>query len=204
VEDAYEKADSPPIALVVTEDGSNQLSVQIKERAPQPSNDLLLEATIPLDINVVKIEGLQATTHNEYIVLVEDGSDDEEEDPTVALVDDNPTLSQPPVDLLLEVMPPPDDDMHLLPTRTPSTTITRRRRKSYDRSSFRRSARLAQCNSLRNLGIITKDGKFDQDAIQHYADFLKELVSPDHLSSVMRAKGHTFSDLVARISLPLR
>ena len=41
----------------------------------------------------MKIEGLQATTHNEDIVLVEDRSDDEEEDPTAAFVDDNPTLS---------------------------------------------------------------------------------------------------------------
>lgn len=137
--------------------------------------------------------------------MLEDGSDDEEEDPTVAYVDDNPTLSQPRVDLLLKVVPPPDDDMHLLPTRMPSTAITRRGRKSYDRSSFRRSARLvAQSGSLRNLGIITKDGKFDHDAIQHYADFLKELVPPDLLSSFMRAKGHAFWYLVAGISLPIR
>jgi hypothetical protein len=116
VEDAYEKADSPLIALVVTEDGSNQSSIEIKEREPQSSNDLVLEATIPLDIIVIKIEGLHATTHIEDIVLVEDGSDDEEEDPTAAFVDYNSTLSQPPIDLLREVMPPPDDDMHLLPT----------------------------------------------------------------------------------------
>lgn len=57
---------------------------------------------------------------------------------------------------------------------------------------------------MRNLGIITKDGKFDQDAIQHYAYFMKELVPPDLLSSLMRAKGHAFWDLMERISLPLR
>jgi hypothetical protein len=54
------------------------------------------------------------------------------------------------------------------------------------------------------IGIIGKDGKFDQDAIQHYADCLKELVPLDLLSSLMRAKVHAFWDLVAGISLPIR
>jgi hypothetical protein len=47
-------------------------------------------------------------------------------------------------------------------------------------------------------------GSLIKDAIQHYAYFMKELVPPDLLSSLMRAKGHAFWDLMERISLPLR
>nr|TKW39811.1 hypothetical protein SEVIR_1G204300v2 [Setaria viridis] len=65
------------------------------------------------------------------------------------------------------------------------------------------NARLAQHNKLRNLGIIGNDGKFDEDALQAYADYLKEVLPPDLLSSLKRVKGCAFWDLVARISLPL-
>lgn len=90
---------------------------------------------------------------------------------------------------------------------------SRCKRKSYDRTSLRRSIRLTQGNTLRRLGIIENDGKFDEDTIigndgkfdedtiQDYADYLKELLPPDVLNSLMRT---CFLDLVGRISLPSR
>ncbi|RCV06907.1 hypothetical protein SETIT_1G201300v2 [Setaria italica] len=80
---------------------------------------------------------------------------------------------------------------------------TQRKRKSYDISTLRRNARLAQHNKLRNLGIIGNDGKFDEDVLQAYADYLKEVLPPNLLSLLNRVKGCAFWDLVARISLPL-
>ena len=56
-----------------------------------------------------------------------------------------------------------------LPPSLPTTKI-RRRHKSYDRSSLRRSARIANCGVLKNLGIVGNDGKFNEDAIQDYAN----------------------------------
>jgi hypothetical protein len=85
----------------------------------------------------------------------------------------------------------------------PSTKTTTRRRKSYDRSSLRRSARLAQRNVLKDLGIIGGDRKFNEEAIQRYADHLWDLLPPELLKPLMSLRGHAFWDLLAGISLPL-
>ena len=57
---------------------------------------------------------------------------------------------------------------------------------------------------LKDLGLIREDGKLDENAIQDYADRLKELVPPDLLQSIMRLKGRDFWDVVAGASLALR
>lgn len=84
------------------------------------------------------------------------------------------------------------------------TPPTRRRHKSYDKSMVCRSARLAKHKVLKDLGIVRNDGKLNEDAIQEYAECVKELLPPDLLQSLMRTKGRAFWDLVAGISLSLR
>ena len=49
--------------------------------------------------------------------------------------------------------------------RSPLTTAARRRRKSYDRSSLRRTAHLTHRSVLKDLGIVGKDGKINEDAM---------------------------------------
>ncbi|OEL36931.1 hypothetical protein BAE44_0002056 [Dichanthelium oligosanthes] len=205
VEDASEdeEADSAvhtifedPVDLIIAMDGFTQFAVEVEVELPDVSS---MEATPPMNVTVMKFEKLQVVTPTEDVVLVEDASDDEEDPATIASVD-GPTLilveaklEEPPDDLLLEALPPPDDTILPLSLRTPPSTITpRRKRKSYDKSSLRRSAHLAQRNILRNLGIIGNDGKFDEDAIQGYANYLKEVLPLDLLGSLMYAKGHAF------------
>ena len=57
---------------------------------------------------------------------------------------------------------------------------------------------------LKDLGIVRKDGKLDDEAMQDVVDCLKELLPPDLLKSLMGLKGPAFWDLVAEVSLPLR
>ncbi|CAN6280532.1 unnamed protein product [Urochloa humidicola] len=151
----------------------------------------------PMDDTTSKIEVLQAVTPTEDVVLVEDASDDEE-DPTAVTVVDGPTLS---LAMTLTDEPQPPDDP-LSPTTSSVTMTSRCKRKSYDISLPCRSARIAQRNTLRRLGIIGNNGKIDENVIQKYADYLKELLPPDVLNSLMHAKGRAFWDLVAGISLP--
>ena len=80
---------------------------------------------------------------------------------------------------------------------------TRRRRKSYDKSSLRQSVCLARRSVLNDLGIIGKDGKLNDDALQDVVDCLKELLPPDLLKSLTSLKGPAFWNLVAEVSLPL-
>ncbi|TVU06906.1 hypothetical protein EJB05_46942, partial [Eragrostis curvula] len=87
---------------------------------------------------------------------------------------------------------------------SPPTNKTRRRRKSYDRSSLRQSARLAQSKVLKELSFMGNDGKLDEDRIQEYADCLKQLLPPDLLMSLMSLKDRDFWDVVAGLPPPLR
>ena len=57
---------------------------------------------------------------------------------------------------------------------------------------------------LNDLGIIGKDGKLDNDAMQDVVDCLKELLPLDLFKSLMGFKGPAFWNLVAEASLPLR
>jgi hypothetical protein len=75
---------------------------------------------------------------------------------------------------------------------SPPTTTTKHRRKSYDKSSLHRSARLAQHNVLKSLGVIGKDGKLSENAIQDIVDHLKNLLPPDLLKWLMDLKGRAF------------
>ena len=88
------------------------------------------------------------------------------------------------------------------PSSSPTTT-TRRRRKAYDKSSLRRSARLAQCSVLKDLGIVGIDGKLNESAIEDYADRLQQLLSLDLLKPLMGLKGQAFWDMMAEVSLHL-
>jgi hypothetical protein len=134
----------------------------------------------------------QVGTSVEDVVLVEDASDDEEvvsdahvaiEDPILLITIEEssthsmvevearePRLTQdPPVEAVssLTTTTSKREGLACLPTPSPpSTKTTTRRRKSYDRSSLRRCARLAQCNVLKDLSIIRGDGKFNEEAIQ--------------------------------------
>ncbi|CAL5026201.1 unnamed protein product [Urochloa decumbens] len=201
VEDASEdeEADSviemsfeDPVDLVIATDDFTQSSVEVKvERSDNP----LMEIVFPMDDTTRKIEELQVVTPIGDVVLVEDASEDEE-DPTGVTAIDAPTLS---LDKTMTDEPqPPDDPLSL---QMPITSRCKRR-KSHEISSLRRSARIAQRNTLKRLGIIGNNGKIDEDVIQEYADYLKELLPPDVLNSLMHAKGRAFWDLVAGISLP--
>lgn len=111
---------------------------------------------------------------------------------------------------------PPKEDMDTIKLKTedctdppvrasPSVTpVMRRRRKSHDRSLVRRSARLAKNKVLKDLGIIRNDGKLNDNAIEEYAECLKELLPPDLLESLTHTEGRAFWEVVAGISLPFR
>ncbi|CAO2145155.1 unnamed protein product [Urochloa humidicola] len=183
-----------PVDLIITTKDSTQSSVEAKT---EHQDNMPVEIAFPMDDTTRKIEVLQVVTPTEDVVLVEDASDDEE-DPTAVTVVDDPTLSLAMT--LMDEPQPPDDP---LSPRTSSVTMTSRcKRKSYDISLPRRSARIAQRNILRRLGIIGNNGKIDENVIQEYADYLKELLPADVLNSLMHAKGRAFWDLVAGISLP--
>jgi len=87
---------------------------------------------------------------------------------------------------------------------SPSTTPARRRHKSYDRASLRRSGHIAQRNVLKDLGIVGKDGKINEDAMQDIVVCLKELLPPDLLKPLKSLKCCAFWDFVAEASLHLR
>jgi hypothetical protein len=87
---------------------------------------------------------------------------------------------------------------------SPSTTPARRQRKSYDRASLRRSGRIAQCNLLKDLGVVGKDEKLNEGAMQDIVVCLKELLSLDLLKPLKSLKGCAFWDFVAEASLHLR
>ena len=87
---------------------------------------------------------------------------------------------------------------------SPPAITARCRRKSYDKSSLRRSTHLAQRNVLKDLDIVGKDGKFDDVVIQDVVDCLKELLPSNLLKSLMGLKGRAFWDFVVEISLTLR
>jgi len=89
-------------------------------------------------------------------------------------------------------------------TPSPSAILARRQRKSYDRSSLHRSGRIAQRNVLKDLGVVGKDGKLNESAMQDIVVCLKELLPPDLLKPLMSLKGRAFWDFVAEASLSLR
>ncbi|KAJ1255646.1 hypothetical protein BS78_K177100 [Paspalum vaginatum] len=161
-------------------------------------------------------------SHVEEVVLVEDASDDE--DVVSAVTIENPifltiiedVVTHSTVEVKLEVpqllqdphlqgVPSPAAEARMnedlarpsIQPPSPPTMIARRQRKSFDSSSCRRSARLAQRNALKELGIIGSDGKLNDEIIQVYSDRLKELVPPDLLKPLLSLKGRAFWDFLA-------
>jgi hypothetical protein len=57
---------------------------------------------------------------------------------------------------------------------------------------------------LKDLDIVGKDGKLDDEAMQDVIDCLKELLPPELFNSLMGFKGPAFWDLVAEVCSPLR
>ena len=56
---------------------------------------------------------------------------------------------------------------------------------------------------LKDLDVVGKDGKINDDAMQEIMVCLKELLPPDLLKPLMSLKGRAFWDFVAEASLPL-
>jgi hypothetical protein len=56
---------------------------------------------------------------------------------------------------------------------------------------------------LKDLGIVGKNGKLDDVAMQDVVACLKDLCPPDLLKPLMELKGRAFWDLVAEVTLPL-
>ncbi|RCV30245.1 hypothetical protein SETIT_6G078800v2 [Setaria italica] len=151
---------------------------------------------------------LQTMTSVEDVVLVEDASNDEEaildahgtiDDPIFLItIKDNPSYSM--VEVKVEEAQMIMEDPPIEVISSPSTKVrngeelgSRRRCKSYDRSSLRRSARVAQRDVLKIRGVI-----------QDYADRLKKLLPLDDLKPLVDLKGHAFLELLAELSLSLR
>ncbi|CAN6287430.1 unnamed protein product [Urochloa humidicola] len=177
----------------------------------------------PLDMTTERMVQ-QVDTCFEDVVLVEDASDDEEVVPTpieepifLITIEDVPSLSTVVVkeeearltdDPSTEEVSSPTittlngEVVGCPPMLSPSSasTTARRRRKSYDKTSLRRSVRLAQRGVLKDLGIIGSDGNLNDDAIQDYTDRLKEILLPDHLKPLARLKGRAFLDLLVEVS----
>jgi len=111
----------------------------------------------------------------------------------------------PPIEAMSPLVNTPRKDEDLACTSmhppSPLSTRTRHRRKSYDRSSLCQSAYLVQRGVLKDLGIVGYDGKLNEDAVQVYAERLKNLLPPDLLKSLLGLKGHAFWDIVAEVSL---
>ncbi|CAN6320660.1 unnamed protein product [Urochloa humidicola] len=185
-------------------------------------------ATITTSCEQLKVPPLDTTTEGmvqfEDVVLVEDVSDVEEAIPTpikdpifLITIEDVPAHSTGVVkeeearladDPLTEGGSSPimtalngkEVGCHpILPSSSASMTA-RRRCKSYDTTSLRRNARLAQRGVLKDLGIIGSDGNINDDVIQDYADRLKEILPPDHLKPLARLKGLAFLDLLVEVS----
>ena len=195
----------------------------IVERASEPvANSVLLHMGSPLNL------AMEHDVSSKDIVMVEDASDEDEdeidtdriaEDPIVAItaadgstqsiddirIEEPKAPNDPPkedvdtIDLKIEDCTGPP--VHAPPLMTPAM---RRRCKSYEKSSVRRSTRLAKNKVLKDLGIITNDGKLNENAILEYAECMKELLPPDLLESLMRTEGRAFWEVVAGISLPFR
>ena len=106
----------------------------------------------------------------------------------------------PPIEAMspLVATPRKDEDLACPSMHPPSplTTRTRCRRKSYDRSSLRRSARLAQRGVLKDLGIARNDEKLNEDVVQIYAERLNNFVLPNLLRSLRELKGRAFWNMV--------
>lgn len=137
---------------------------------------------------------LDVVTPVEDIGLVEDASDDEEAVSQVIVED--PIYLITIEDDLAHSTTKEDDFAHSTTEVTapsPPAKTARRRCKSHDMSSLRRSTRLAQRNVLKDLGIVEKDGKLDDDAIQEVVGCLKDLMPPDLLKPLMELKGCAFS-----------
>ncbi|CAN6380878.1 unnamed protein product [Urochloa humidicola] len=189
-----------------------------------PVEDAIQSATAIKEFVLVEDAIQSATTVDEF-VLVEDASDDGDAIPYPHVTADDPiflvTIEDGSTQFALEVKEEKFqliDDTSIQPAiearegqaclpicaPSPLKMTTKCRRKSYDRSSLRRSVRLAQRDVLKDLGIIGNDGKLNDDAIQDCADRLKKLLPPDLLGPLMSLKGRAFWDFVAEISLLLR
>lgn len=77
---------------------------------------------------------------------------------------------------------------------------TSTQRPMIDHASLRRSARLAQCSVLKDLGIVGNDGKFNESVFEDYADHLQQLLSPDLLKPLMGLKGRAFWNMMTEVS----
>ncbi|CAL4970217.1 unnamed protein product [Urochloa decumbens] len=198
----------------------------ITETHPDSPVEQTLLQTIASVEDIVVVE--DASDDEEDIVVVEDASDDEkvildasvtvedpiflitiEDSPTYSMVEakakEAPTIGDPPIEVLSSSSTKGNcEDLGcplVHPPLSPPSTLARRRCKSYDRSSLRRSARLAQRSVLKDLGILGNDGKLNENVIQNYADHLKKLLSPEDLKPLMDLKGHAFLELLVELSL---
>ncbi|CAL5065009.1 unnamed protein product [Urochloa decumbens] len=120
-------------------------------------------------------------------------------------VGEAPMIEDPPIEVTSSTKARNGENLGCPPIHPPSppSTIARHRCKSYDRSSLRRSARLAQRSVLKDLGILGKDGKLNEKVIQDYVDRLKELLPPEDLKPLMVLKGRAFLELLVELSLSL-
>jgi len=186
---------------------------------------------VPLDLPVEQMSMQGGTSIEDVVVVEDASDDEETtsdvgtaiEDPIVLLLDAD-DCTQPTVEIKVEVPVQVHnismdttsmtdvtamkfEELACTRTEPPSivtplaTSTARRRCKHYDKSSVRRSVRLAQRKALKDLGIIANDGKLNEDAIQDCADILKEL-PPDLLKSLANLKSKDFWDVVAGFTLP--
>ncbi|CAN6234643.1 unnamed protein product [Urochloa humidicola] len=195
--------DTPIEDTVVVEDASDDEDIVVVENASGDEDIVVVEDASDdeessLDVNLMINDPIVVVAVADGSTHIEDITDEPEslDDP---LMEDTSLMGFTVMKVYALTCPP----IHPSPPKAPPMTATTRRRKAYDESLLRRSARLTQ-RKLKDLGILGNDGKLDEAAIQEYADCLKELVPLDLLESLMHLKGRVFWDLVAGISLPLR
>lgn len=192
--------------LVVVEDASGDEEATLVVQST--FEDPIFLTTIEDGLSHSMVEG------NTKLVLMEDAPNDEEatlvvHGPSLSMVENNtkPRLVE---DLPIATMSSSstrarvDEDLACPPLAPslPSTTKVRCRFKSYNNSSLRRSARLAQRGAFKDLGIVGIDGKPNESSIQACADHLKELLPPDLLKKLLSFKGHAFWNFAAEVYLP--
>ncbi|CAN6247328.1 unnamed protein product [Urochloa humidicola] len=200
--------DSPMEQTSLQDITSVEDTVLVEDASDDEEDIVDARVTVEDPIFLITIEDTIEDNSTYSMVEVKTGEAPMIEDPSIKVkAGEAPMIEDPPIEAMSSSSTEASngEDIGCPPIHSPSPlpVIARHRCKSYDRSSLRRSARLAQRSVLKDLGILGKDGKLNEKVIQGYADRLKELLPPEDLKPLMILKGRAFLELLVELSLSL-